>query len=70
MKALTWSFAEATGDGTRQRIRLEQPESKRDFYRDIAVLAWPLARSSGGDDRAFPRKERPIAQLDGGVPRG
>ena len=41
MKALTWSFAEATGDGTRQRIRLEQPESKRDFYRDIAVLAWP-----------------------------
>lgn len=41
MKALTWSFAEATGDGSGQCITLPKPDSKMDFYRDIAVLAWP-----------------------------
>ena len=44
-KVLTWTRTEITG-GTPVEVRLSAPSSKNDFYRQIAVLAYPLHRGS------------------------
>ncbi|MBK1879360.1 glycosyl hydrolase [Pelagicoccus mobilis] len=36
-------FAETVTNGGRQTITLPRPDRSRDFYRDIAVLAWPAS---------------------------
>ncbi|MBD5780070.1 glycoside hydrolase [Pelagicoccus sp. NFK12] len=36
-------FAETVVNGGRQSITLPRPDRSRDFYRDIAVLAWPAS---------------------------
>lgn len=43
MKELTWTTADAQGPGTFDQV-LALPESREDFYRDIAVIAFPLPR--------------------------
>ncbi len=44
-KVLTWTRTEITG-GTPVEVQLSAPSSKNDFYRQIAVLAYPLHRGS------------------------
>ncbi|MBP6864878.1 MAG: hypothetical protein KBC32_06340 [Candidatus Didemnitutus sp.] len=44
MKELTYKLVRVTGNGTAQVIPLPELERKRDFVRDIAVLAWPAKR--------------------------
>ncbi|MDE3167786.1 MAG: glycoside hydrolase, partial [Acidobacteriota bacterium] len=54
-KLLTWSRAHA--EGPREvRLQLEQPPAKSGFYRDIAVLAYPLRHGA-------PLPPRPIRDL-------
>lgn len=48
IKTLTWAATEVTGPAAKP-IRLPQPKSKEDYYRDVAVLAIPL-------DQAHPVK--------------
>ena len=43
-KMLTFSRAEVAGGGIRE-IRLEQPRTNKDFYADIAVVAFPVEES-------------------------
>ncbi len=57
-KQLTWSIAEVTG-GAPVSTRLNEPKSRPAFYRDIAVLAWPLTTRPAD---APPRK--PIETLE------
>ncbi|RLD67620.1 MAG: glycoside hydrolase, partial [Bacteroidetes bacterium] len=44
-KQLTYSQTEVSGDD-KVSLQLDQPESRLDFYRDIAVLAFPLEASN------------------------
>ena len=44
-KLLTWTRVQVDG-GQRLSIRLPRPESKNGFYRQIAVLAYPLRRGA------------------------
>ena len=44
MKTLVWEKVRVKGDGREQRITLDPPRHNMDFYRDIAVLAWPAKR--------------------------
>lgn len=37
-------FAETVVSGGKQAIELPRPDRSRDFYRDIAVLAWPASK--------------------------
>jgi len=41
MKILTWSSTVLDGPGA-QSVKLEQPPGKHDFYRDVAVVAFPV----------------------------
>ena len=43
MKKLTWSEAKLSG-GTPSAIQLKAPETNNDFYRDVAVLAFPTPK--------------------------
>jgi hypothetical protein len=54
-KIVTWSKTDVTGPN-KFDARLPQPESKRGFYRDIAVLAYPLHHGA-------PATPRPIKDL-------
>lgn len=40
MQKVVWSSTEITGPGRAEKV-LDQPAAERDFYRDIAVLAYP-----------------------------
>ena len=44
MKVTTWSLTRVQGDGQEQTLTLVQPESKHDYYRDVAVIMWPARR--------------------------
>lgn len=54
-KQLTYSEQKVAG-GKTQRLRLMQPEIHKDFYKDIAVLAFPSNRENETDE--------PISDLD------
>jgi hypothetical protein len=45
MKQLTWSSATFNGD-TVIKAKLQQPDVKENFYRDLAVIAFPLPEGS------------------------
>ncbi len=47
MKSLGWTETPVTGPG-RRKVRLPRPPARLDFYRDVAVLAYP-ERKGGGD---------------------
>jgi hypothetical protein len=66
MKELTWSTADAEG-GKPFAVRLAQPESKEGFYRDIAVVAFPLPEGGPLAGAALPASE--LALLADGDPR-
>ena len=41
MKKLVWTIEYVDGDGSEKVLDLEKPHHILDFYRDIAVIAWP-----------------------------
>lgn len=53
MKMVVWS--ETVVDGGSIKTRLSQPASRRDFYKDIAVVAYPSLSSEIVDFEAKPR---------------
>lgn len=56
-KQVVWSEVSVSG-GAPVDLALPVPEHRSDFYRDIAVLAYPVKPSSEG------RRPRPISQLE------
>lgn len=51
MKMLVWSESQA-GGGAPATVRLTQPPTRHDFYRDVAVVAFPTVRSEAGPSLA------------------
>ncbi len=71
MKQLTWSVTEAEGPAEID-LPLEQPETKENFYRDIAVIAFPVpqgktltGKSTGAKLRGMTCTEELGKLLDG-----
>ncbi len=60
MKKLVWSETEVTG-AQKLNLKLDQPQSNLDFYRDIAVLAVP---ADPADDDVVPQVTGSIQDLD------
>jgi hypothetical protein len=56
-KLLTWSSTDVTG-GKHLSLKLAAPPARSGFYRQIAVLAYPLR---SGSQEAEPRRSRPLA---------
>ena len=50
MKELTWTTRDVDGPAAFDAV-LEQPHAKEDFYRDIAVVAFPLPHGRAADGR-------------------
>ncbi|WP_263380512.1 glycosyl hydrolase [Granulicella paludicola] len=65
-KLLTWARVQVTG-GTRLAIKLPVPESKNGFYRQIAVLAYPLHHGTAlqGQPAGLPLRMRSAAAETG-----
>ncbi|MDE3149707.1 MAG: hypothetical protein KGL37_09585, partial [Acidobacteriota bacterium] len=62
-KLLTWSRKTVHGPG-RENLRLEMPPIKNGFYRDIAVLAYPLRHGPAlAGDKAAGDTRHPIRDL-------
>ena len=51
MKMLVWSEAQVTG-GTPAAVHLAQPPTRHDFYRDVAVVAFPSIAAEAGPSLA------------------
>jgi len=71
MKVTTWSIARVIGDGSVQTNTLAQPESKYDFYRDVAVVMWPAKRPQrlkmdGLLEKAFPATDESVLSENAG----
>jgi len=60
-KTLTWSEVEIDGPGQAEQ-KLPEPEHVSDYYRDIAVLAYPLKYQSPGSTTG--QTHRPIRDLE------
>ncbi len=63
MKQFMWSETPVTGGGTRT-LKLKQPCSYFDFYRDIAVMAYPVSASSTPAALPKPRLSAPQGGRD------
>lgn len=45
MQQVCWTETKIKGNGKQQRLQLQQPETRKNYYKDIAVLAFPTPAS-------------------------